>query len=496
MPSKARTALTASTLALLVTLAGATVAAAQSSSTTTTTLPPTTTTTITLGEATTTTLAPTTTTTLIATTTTTVTTTTTLVGPTTTLTAPSSTTTTTTTTTTLPACGNGTVDAGETCGEPALPSCSVGKTCVACDCLLRPAVDFAIDDRRQTVRRGNKRVYRLIWSTPGISASGAQITVSLGSELHVLKARSADPVIVDGNQVTISLGNVVSGSRGKARIKFGVRVDAPLGSDVTSQARYTDADGRDVTTTDTVTVNTEQAPNSIKLGLKLKGTKAVSNGGKVRYKVKYSNASPTNSLAMSLPTTVTITKIKPSPTSRTGGDLTWDNARSGSDDATVRGIVILPGGATVSGSVVVSAAMTDGSGDSAADAEVTTVSEASGDPDTLKPLSLTGRSKGGFKPGKRNILVFDYRRLLGTGSLSVTLPAMLGVDIARPAGATITVEGGNTIVTWSDLSKKKDDVRIEAIIDEAAVRGQVLPVSATVSDDDEQASVGFNVILR
>ncbi len=349
---------------------------------------------------------------------------------------------------------------------------------------------LAVGPDQHFARRGDTVLCTINWMGPGSNVTGAQVVTTADPSIEVVSMEADVPFTVDGDTATFQVGALSAKQKGGARIVFRVKDDIALGTVVTSAAAYSDDAGYTLTSATSFTVrgNDQDNPEERLLTLRLKGTKTVPNGGNVKFDAIYSEASEGNALVVTLPEELSAVAVVPAATTTVGNDITWENLPAGAGEVTVRALVTLPNGLDEA-NLSIDGVMTDDRGMEAfASGSIIVQPPATG----ANGLAMTAKSKGGFVPGKRNTIRFEYRNLVGTGSLTAELPE--GLTVVGLSPAATTVDGGT--LTWSDLRKKRGSVTVETVIGDTVSSGDVLSVSGSLTDDRATAIVDVEIPIR
>lgn len=283
--------------------------------------------------------------------------------------------------------------------------------------------------------------------------------------------------------VTVASDNVLTYQNlpepaGTVKVRAAVATDAVEGALLKASVTLTDENADVVTSQCRTEVSVFSTGSEIDSGsstLSLTGQHIVRPGSYATYTVRYGNPGTAESVSLTLPSGVTLNVAQPAPSASNGNVLTWQGlASSGSFKVNVQVA------ATATGTLTAFATI-DGAGGRIGQAmqEMVVSSSTSDSGGTPGTATITLTAPRRVSHGLTADLFIDYRNLVGSGKLTLTLPAELSPVLTVPAAST----GAGNQVTWSTLKGPTGSAKVRVLVAANAPAGSVLTISAVLTDE-------------
>lgn len=338
---------------------------------------------------------------------------------------------------------------------------------------------------------GSPVQYRLLWCDPCKDALNARIVDELppGLELVSVEAPTAS-VAVDGNVVTMSHGEPVSGAD-LFTIHARVRPDVVPGTEICNSANVTDAFGREEFSSDCFVVGENRIEPELSQRLELEGHLKSRPGRQLTYTARYFRVTPENTLTLTLPERARIIRIHyPKPAKVEGNVLTWKDvpASSGKVRLTYQIDFDLPDGEILESYAV----LDDSIGIEKKSHFTTVVRQASAGDNSVQtpPVDFTISGVGYIRAGGVSSLRIGYRNVKLPAKLTITLPPGLSASSAFPA-ATIT--NGQVVF---DLTSTSGTAKVDVTASPDAVSGTTLTTQGRIFGPDVDAVSRWSMKVR
>lgn len=324
---------------------------------------------------------------------------------------------------------------------------------------------------------GEPITYTLTWSNPcDVPIPDVIVTDTLPDGLTLVEALSPDAeVSVSGNTVTFTVGDLTKGPSGRGVITATIDPQVEADTTIINVAGLVDGEGRSFTATDTLKVRGGSIDKR-RLVCFLRAQVYSRPGRFISYTARYRNGSDSNRLVLALPASdIEVLDVFPPPTSVEGNVYTWDTLPRTSGKVRVRTRVSL---AAQDGTFLDSVATVD-----AGNGDVTTCTHRS----VVRRkdrLSVALRAQSKRPIGRPIRYVARYRDVAPDNILILELPSAIDVAGAVPAP---TQQDAGTLV-WEDLHAPSGLVKVNGVVSDRAVPGDLLVASVTLSDETGQTA--------
>ncbi|MFQ5666745.1 MAG: hypothetical protein ACE5I7_09975, partial [Candidatus Binatia bacterium] len=280
---------------------------------------------------------------------------------------------------------------------------------------------------------------------------------------------------------------------GLVKVKTQVGSDVAAGTQLTASATLTDATGGIVGAQHTTLVRARgtAAPTN-PTGLTLTAQRSVRPDSFLTYTARYRSPAPGAGLLLALPDVVVSNSVQPAPSSTSSDGLTWQTLPSASGSVKVNARVAA---AVPQGTVLHASATLTSAGGEVLRASRDTVVSAAISPGGSSPAAATLflNAPRTVRRGLTTTITVSYRKLAGTGTVQLTLPPELTVQLTVPA-ATVGADGQ---VSWSGLRGPNGSVKARVLVASTAPAGSVLASEALLTaGNDSQTSAAAQITVR